>query len=101
MPGGDEQLGEELVLETGRVRVWKDQVRPGEAQRLHTHRRPYLAVVVSGSTVRTEDEEGNVLSAPAFRPGDVHYFDESVLPITHTMRNTGTDDVEVVIIELL
>jgi len=101
MTAGDDQLGEELVLDTGRVRVWKDKVRAGEAQRLHTHRRPYLAVVVSGSTVRTEDADGNVLTTPAFRPGDVHHFDESVLPITHTMRNTGTDDVQVVIIELL
>ena len=101
MAAADERLGEELVLETGRVRVWKDHVRPGQAQRLHTHRRPYLAVVVSGSAARTEDGQGNVRTTPSFRPGDVHSFDEPELPVTHTMRNTGTDDIEVVIIELL
>lgn len=101
MTSAEEQLGEELVLDAAPARVWRDRVRPGETQRLHTHRRPYLAVVVSGSAGRTEDAEGNVLTTPHFSRGDVHFFDESQLPVTHTLRNTGSEDIEVVIVELL
>ncbi len=101
MSADDERLGEELLLDAERVRVWKDHVRPGERQRLHTHRRPYLAVVVSGSAGQTEDADGRVLTAPVFAPGDVHWFDQSQLPVTHTLRNTGSDDIDVVIVELV
>jgi uncharacterized cupin superfamily protein len=96
-----EQLGERLLIENERVRVWEDRVEPGATQRTHTHERPYLAIVIEGTTAETVDPDGSVLRTFEVRSGEAIYFDDSGLPVTHALRNTSENDVRVVIIELL
>lgn len=96
-----EQLGERLVLANDRMRVWEDRVAPGEAQRIHTHRRPYLSVVVAGARGDIVDADGRVLYEMRRGPGDATYFGPDRVPVTHALRNTGDEEIRVVVVELL
>jgi hypothetical protein len=95
----DGPLGEELLLENDRVRVWQDRVEPGGQQEIHTHRRPYLSVVVRGAHGQIVGADGNVDYEMDRTPGEVRYFGD--VPRTHALRNTGDEPIEVVVIELL
>lgn len=85
----DDRLGERLLLENERLRVWQDRVPPGGTQLLHTHRRPYLSCVVEGARGETVDAAGAVLTTVDRQPGDVRYFRIDDEPVTHRLRNTG------------
>ena len=97
-----EELGSRILLETARFRVWDDRVGPGETQQLHIHRRPYLAVVISGERAETVLDDGSVERRyEDIVPGGAHFFGPDQLPFTHALRNTGSTEVAVVIIEFL
>jgi beta-alanine degradation protein BauB len=96
----DERLGSRILLENDSVRVWDDRVGVGETQTLHTHRRPYLAVVVEGDRAETVDADGQIVRTFEFTAGETHYFGRDVLPVTHSLRNTGASQIRVVIIEV-
>jgi len=97
-----EQLGARILFENERLRVWDDRVAPGETQHLHVHQRPYLAVVVSGDKAETVLEDGTVeRSYDPITAGEAHWFGPEVLPFVHALRNTGSTEVSVVIVEFL
>lgn len=96
-----EQLGERLLLENDRVRVWQDRVAVGGQQPLHTHHGPYLSVVVRGARGQTVDADGTVLTTVQRAPGDARYFGPAGVPLTHALRNTGGEEIVMVVVELL
>jgi hypothetical protein len=97
-----EDLGARILLETERVRVWDDRVRPGETQPLHVHRRPYLAIIIAGERAETVGEDGSLQRVfEDLAPGETHYFGPDQLPLVHALRNTGSTEVSVTIVELL
>lgn len=101
----DEQLnrpvGEKLVLENEYVRVWEDIVAPGQGQAVHTHTSPYLSVMVTGAHGEIIDREGHVLYAVDREPGETRWFGPDRIPLTHTLRNLGTEEIRIVVIEVL
>jgi hypothetical protein len=97
----EEKLGSRVLLDNSLVRVWDDRVPVATTQHLHTHRRPYLAVVVNGESAETVDAEGAVLRILELTPGETYFFGPDDLPVTHALRNTGASEIAVVIIELL
>lgn len=100
--GVSERLGARVLLENERVRVWDDRVAPGDTQHLHVHRRPYLAVIIDGERAETIAEDGSVQRRfDGLTPGETHYFGPDDLPLVHALRNTGSTEVVVRIIELL
>ena len=96
-----DQLGERLLLANDQIRVWEDRVPVGGAQALHTHTRPYLSVVIRGALGETVDAEGRRLTSVVREPGDVRFFGPEAVPITHSLRNSGNEEIRVVIVELL
>ena len=97
----NENVGSNVVLENESVRVWDDRVAPGATQHLHTHRKPYLAVVIEGATAETLNAEGQVTRTFQFTPGETYFFGPDALPVTHALKNTGETEISVVIVELL
>jgi hypothetical protein len=96
-----ERLGASVLLENDRVRVWDDRVGPGDTQHLHVHRRPYIAVIIAGERAETIGDDGSVQRRfDGLTPGESHYFGPEDLPLVHALRNTGSTEVAVVIIEL-
>ena len=65
----DENLGTRMMLENDRVRVWEHRVPSGGTGPMHLHRRPYLSVVVQGSTGETLGPDGDVLEHFELTPG--------------------------------
>jgi hypothetical protein len=97
-----ERLGATVLLENDRVRVWDDRVGSGDTQHLHVHRRPYIAVIIAGERAETVGDDGTVQRRfDGLMPGETHYFGPDDLPLVHALRNTGSTEVAVVIIELL
>ena len=97
----DERLGTRLILENNQIRVWEHRVAKGSTGRAHTHRRPYLSVVVRGTTGDTIGPNGELLEKFELQPGNVFWYGPDHLPETHALRNTGEEDVVIVTIELL
>ena len=95
----DDRLGEVLLLDNGAVRVWQDRVAPGAEQATHTHRNPYLSVMVTPVRAQVVGAAGEVLYDVEREPGEVRWFDE--VPRTHRLRNTGEHEVVVVVVEVL
>jgi predicted metal-dependent enzyme (double-stranded beta helix superfamily) len=72
-------VGQEIMLDNDRVRVWHITLAPGESQPLHHHGLPYVVVAVQGARnvihtaagerIDVEEETGSVV----FRePGQTH-----------------------------
>ena len=52
-------VGQEILLENDKVRVWHVALNPGESQPLHHHGLPYVVVAVQGAknVIHTADGE--------------------------------------------
>lgn len=72
-------VGQEIMLENDRVRIWHITLAPGETQPLHHHGLPYVVIAVQGARhvihtaagerIDVEEETGGVV----FRePGQTH-----------------------------
>lgn len=90
-----------LVLANDHVRVWEDLVAPGEQQLLHTHRTPYLSVMLTAASAQVVDAAGAVLYAVERARGDAAWFGADRVPVTHALRNLGDEEIRVVVIEVL
>ena len=96
----DERLGTELLLKNDRIGVWEHLVPAGGTGHSHSHRRPYISVVVRGGKGETVGPSGEVLDEFDFTPGAIFWIGQDELPATHALRNTGDEDVAIVTIEL-
>jgi len=102
MSAVSEQLGASILFENDQVRVWDDRVAPGETQHVHIHKRPYLAVIISGEKAETVGVNGSVeRTYDDITAGETHWFGPDELPFVHALRNTGSIEISVVIVELL
>jgi len=72
-------VGQEVMLDNDRVRIWHITLAPGESQPLHHHGLPYVVIAVQGAKnvihtaagerIDVEEETGSVV----FRePGQTH-----------------------------
>ena len=90
-----------VLFENDEVRVIETTIRAGDVAPLHTHLRPTVAYVVSGSKFHRRAEDGSTLL-------DTRADPEFVLPRVsfssgtprHTLENTGDDDLVVIGVEL-
>jgi beta-alanine degradation protein BauB len=96
-----EAVGTRLIQENDLVRIWEHRVPPGETGPTHIHRRPYLSVVVTGSSGDTLDPDGSVLEHFTLGAGTVYWYGDEDLPETHSLRNTGDDEILIVTTEFL
>jgi hypothetical protein len=94
-------IGQELLLANDSVRVWLDVVASGERQPVHTHRSPYLSVMVTDAKARVLDGAGAVVYEVDRRAGESTWFGAERVPTTHTLENVGDEEIKVVIVEVL
>ena len=67
---GDGRVGNELLSETDRVRVWAIGLKPGQRLGFHTHVLDYFWTSVTGGHGRSHFSDGFV-SDTAYKPGDI------------------------------
>jgi mannose-6-phosphate isomerase-like protein (cupin superfamily) len=91
-----------VLYENDRVRVVETLIRAGESAPLHTHRRPTVMYVLSGSSFIRRDPDGAVMPDtskldPPFVMPPVLWSDFNP---AHTLENTGPDDLLIIGVEL-
>jgi hypothetical protein len=84
-------LAAELVIDRGDVKCWIEVVRPGEARPLHTHRHPWVTIVLSGAEAESFDAFGRLVSRRKLDAGQVTYNDRPEAAMTHRIRNVTED----------
>lgn len=96
----EQPIGERLVLGNDRVRVWEDVVAAGAEQPVHTHRSPYLSVMLTDAHAQVVAEDGTVLYPVDREAGHVSWFGPDRVPVSHTLRNLGGEEIRVLIVEV-
>lgn len=95
-----EALGAPLVVDRPGVRCWIETVEPGETRPLHTHRHPWVTVVVQGAHGENLSPAGEVVAAGELVTGHVGYNGPERLPLRHCVRNTSDRTLVMVAVEL-
>ena len=95
-----EDLGVELLVDQPGVRCWIEVVPPGEQRPAHTHRHPWVTVVLSGARGESFTPEGELIKAGELTTGQIVYNDASRLPFRHYTRNTSDRTLIMVAVEL-
>ena len=67
------EVGNKLLFENDRVRVWDLRLEPGESTGLHRHATDYLYVVIGGGTLQGVDADGNEKPVQKMADGEVHF----------------------------
>ena len=90
---GDGRVGNELLSETDRVRVWAIGLKPGERLGFHTHVLDYFWTSVTGGHGRSHFSDGSV-SDTAYKPGDIKQltFKEGEFMV-HDLENIGDTEL--------
>jgi len=91
-----------VLFENDRVRVLETVITAGETTPIHTHQRPSVLYVISGSSFIRRDPEGAVMLDtsqldPPFVMPPVLWSDFTP---SNTLENTGPDDLVVIGVEL-
>ena len=100
------RIGDKLLFENDRVRVWELALEPGEESHSHVHANDYLMICIEGDQVAGKAAPGQ--DAPYGKAGDFvniptgpghTLFVES--GVTETAVNTGSQRYRNVLVELL
>ncbi len=89
-------VGQEVLLENDRVRIWHITLQPGETQPLHHHGLPYVVVAVQGARNVIHTQAGERIEADE-ETGGVVFREPGA---THTLTNDGDTVYVARIIEL-
>lgn len=95
-----EELGTRLLVDEERVKCWVETVPPGERRPAHTHRHPWVTVVLSGAHGESLDENGELIKAVTLETGQVVFNRGDTLPMRHYVRNLSDRTLVMVAIEL-
>ncbi|MCH7800119.1 MAG: hypothetical protein IIC24_01115 [Chloroflexi bacterium] len=99
MPRGDEPLGEvatDVLFENDKVKIWNLIVNPGESSDWHLHSRDYVTIVVEGTGLKVEFDDGRVEDSPS-GVGTWRYHGEHQ---THRVHNDSDTRYVNVLVEL-
>jgi hypothetical protein len=98
-----EELGAPLEVQVSGtfsgVRAWTERLAPGEERPAHTHRIPWLTVVVSGGRARSTSADGTVTDVE-LTTGQVKFNNLESGPFRHSMRNVGDSTIVMIGIQL-
>ena len=82
------------------VRVYDVRIAPGEATEFHRHAYDAVSVFVSGGLVAVQPEGGPWGKTETIVPG-VAFRADSKKPFVHRVRNDGTSEYHVILVQLL
>jgi len=99
--GSDGRVGNELLSETDRVRVWAIALKPGQRLGFHTHVLDYFWTSVTGGHGRSHFGDGSVADTD-YKPGDIKQltFKEGEFMV-HDLENIGDTELLFTTVEFL
>ena len=86
-----------LLMRNRRARVWEMVLKPGQSYPMHSHRHPYLSIMLESTTVVMSDPRGRKERLKV-RKGDVVW---RVPPDDHSVRDVGRGIFRNRLVELL
>ena len=89
------------LLENQYVRIYDARVPPGETTTFHLHALDSVRVVLAGQPVSTQVEGKEWSKSSMVETGSAAYSPDSAKPYKHRLRNDGTGEYHVVIVQLL
>lgn len=98
---GDGRVGNALLSETERVRVWAVRLKPGERLGFHTHVLDYFWTSVTGGRGRSHFDDGRVADV-VYEAGDIKHltFGPGEFMV-HDLENIGDTDLLFTTVEFL
>src|SRR5258707_12928981 len=98
---GDGRVGNQLLSETDRVRVWAVRLKPGERLGFHTHVLDYFWTSVTGGHGRSHFDDGRVADT-VYKAGDIKQltFKEGECMV-HDLENVGDTELLFTTVEFL
>ncbi|NYI04912.1 hypothetical protein [Allostreptomyces psammosilenae] len=95
-----EELHAPLLVDEPHLKVWLEVVKPGETHPAHTHRHPWVTVVISGGSGESWTSDGELIMAGTLPTGHVQYNGPEILPRRHYVKNTGETEVRMIAVEM-
>ncbi len=95
-----EELDTDLVIDEEHVKCWIETVPPHQRRPAHTHRYPWVTVVLSGAHCESFDEHDRLIKVGTLEQGQVVYHRGDGLPMRHYVRNLSDQTLTMVAIEL-
>jgi quercetin dioxygenase-like cupin family protein len=89
------------AFENQYVRVYDVRIPPGETTTFHRHAYDSVAVFVSGGRVATQVEGAPWGRPESIEAGGAAFAADANTPLTHRVRNEGTSDYRVILVQLL
>ena len=89
------------LFENQYVRIYEVRIPPGEMTAFHRHAYDAVAVRVSGGQVTTQVEGGEWGAPLIIQPGSVVFDADSKHPFVHRVRNDGTTEYHLILVQLL
>ncbi len=83
-----------VVVETPDYAVVREHLPAGAVIERHTHDAPHIIIPISGGRVEQLDGDGNPLFELDYQeiePGHILHIGSDKLPLTHSLRNIGTE----------
>jgi quercetin dioxygenase-like cupin family protein len=90
-------VGQRILMENEKVRVWQITLAPGESQPWHRHKHPYLVIAIEGAVNVVTVADGTVIDAPE-PTGGVIYREPG--PV-HKLTNIGETTYVARLVELI
>ena len=93
-----------VLVDNSDLVITQESLPVGGFAEAHTHTVPFILFAISGDRAETCDVDGNRLAEidyKAFAPGFMAYIGPDLLPSTHGLRNTGTEPIVVIQVDLL
>lgn len=87
------EVGNTLLSETDRVRVWHIHAKPGERLKVHTHVLDYFWTIHGPGKARNHQSDGTCYDVN-YASGDTqHYTFTAGEKMTHSLENIGDTDL--------
>ncbi len=95
-------MGDQIVFENDRVRIWELTLAPGTDSNVHQHELDYVLVILGGDRVAAQQEPDTASSFPEYfeadvTPGSVVFVERGGIEVA---RNVGSEPYHEFIIEL-
>lgn len=98
---GNGQVGDRLVSETDKVRVWHLSLKPGERIGFHHHVLDYFWTALTEGTARSHMQDGSVVES-SYQVGTTnHYTYKTGDFMIHDLENIGETELAFVTVEYL
>lgn len=95
------EVGDRLVSETNRVRVWHIHAKPGDRLKAHTHVLDYFWTVHTAGLARNHKSDGTYIDVE-YLPGDTNHLTFAKGErMTHSLENIGMTDLIFTTVEFL